>query len=372
LTQWHYNDGGQLKGPISLEELKAKVMAGELSGASLVWQVGTKDWSEVRNFPELVEQVQTPPPLPKSVIIAAGSRSVGAAVADALPALGISFFVVGIFLAIAIPQSRDNAGLITISVLVGIGIAVALVLFFRPKQDVSAPSHAWRRFLAKLLDVEIASFAGYIAVVIVSPESYRGFAAVFLSATLVVWFMFEVPMKGKTLGRYLFGVHLSPITGTPNYFMRLVKLMFFGMALALPVLSTISNAIVYKRLRETGTTIWDKGAFEVSTEKGGIGKLLLGIALSLFLMSVIGFLSNLNPSALAKMSRSHPAAEPSMRHDGSALSYSAFDDMRKQYPGWNDRDIIDDVARGNNVTPEYVVGYYGLICHRDHMNCEAK
>lgn len=74
MSNWHYNDTGVQRGPITAEELKAKIAAGDLSGSSLVWQVGTTDWKEVRNCPALVEQIQSPPPLPKSVTVVAGTK----------------------------------------------------------------------------------------------------------------------------------------------------------------------------------------------------------------------------------------------------------------------------------------------------------
>jgi len=386
MSQWHYNDDGQQKGPISLDELKAKIAANELNRNSLVWQVGTKDWAEVQNFPELVEQVQSPPPLPKSVTVAAGSRGAATAVADALPALGISLFVVGIILAIAIPQFKDNIGLIAVSILVGLGIAVALVMSLRPRQDLSPPSHAWRRFFAKILDVEIAMLAGLLAVIVISPESKSSFAAAFFGATLVVWILFEVPMKGKSLGRYLFGVQLVPANDKgeqPDYFVRFLKLSFFGMALGLPIVSMIASSLAYKRLRETGTSKWDEGHFSVTYRKG-VGLPLVGVLLLLVFAGVQGIISQITESRISRTmdtensfpvrSKSHPtpslSPSPTSPHkqaapaplDGNSMP-PTWDDVRKLYPGWSDEDIYKNIAEHNNRpvdwVRDYLRGYYG-------------
>jgi len=316
MSQWHYNENGQQQGPVELDQLKAMIAAGELTGTSLVWQVGTKDWSEVRNFTELVEQVQTPPPFPKSVSVASRSRTAATAIVDALPALTISLFVVGIILAIAIPQFKDNGLLIAIAVSVGIGIAAGLVILLRPKQYKTPLAHAWRRYFAKLLDIVIACLIGLIAVAIISPKAIQAIYFLFLGIFLLILLLFDVAMKGKSIGRYFFGVvlsHVAEISEGSDYLSRFAKMAFFGMGLGIPVLSAIANAVAYRQLRETGTTIWDRDKFEVTTQKDGIGKIILGVVLLLTLMSVLGVLSKASGSEGLVGRSPSTASEPPSR-----------------------------------------------------------
>jgi hypothetical protein len=298
MSQWHYIVDGHQHGPISFEELKSKVAAGGLTRTSLVWKIGTKDWAAVQDFPELVAQVQTPPPLPKSVTIAASSRSVGTAVADALPALFLGLMVGSIAFIIAMASFPENTVMLVAVAAVSLFLAAALIYSFQPvaadRQHCAHPSHAWRRFLAKVLDFEVASLAGLISVAVIAPESKGGFVTLFAGAAIAVWFFFEVPMEGKSLGRYLFGVQLSPVASaevSPDYFSRFLKLSFFGMALGIPVISAIASSFAYKRLRETGTTKWDDGQFMVSFRQG-IGLPLVGMLLLFVLAGVHGVMQN--------------------------------------------------------------------------------
>lgn len=59
MTQWYCSKHSRQKGPITLDQLKSMIEKGELSGTSLVWEEGTKDWLEVRQHPELIPFVST-------------------------------------------------------------------------------------------------------------------------------------------------------------------------------------------------------------------------------------------------------------------------------------------------------------------------
>jgi hypothetical protein len=258
MSNWHYNDNGQPRGPISTDELKAKIAAAEVSGTSMVWEVGTNEWREVRCFPDLVPMMQVPPPLPRLVTVAAGSRNIATAVVDALPAFGVGTVLVGIALAIAIPQMQDSGSAIAVSVMIGIAIAIALIVWLRPKQNLGLPSHAWKRFLAKLMDVELACLFAWLAVALLSPDSARTTMGIFLIAAAFALAAMDVGHRGKTLGRKIFGVDFAPSnsSGTAqDYFFRFVKMNFFGMALGIPLFSTVAMALAYKRLREKGESL---------------------------------------------------------------------------------------------------------------------
>lgn len=45
--KWYYAKGGSQQGPVSTEDLQAKVSAGELAASDLVWRDGMKDWLPV-------------------------------------------------------------------------------------------------------------------------------------------------------------------------------------------------------------------------------------------------------------------------------------------------------------------------------------
>lgn len=51
--EWYYSNSGIQSGPVSIEELRAKVASGEVLGADLVWRDGMPDWMPASAVPEL-------------------------------------------------------------------------------------------------------------------------------------------------------------------------------------------------------------------------------------------------------------------------------------------------------------------------------
>lgn len=51
--QWYFSKGGTQMGPVSLDELRAKIAAGEVTGADMVWREGFPDWKRIADVPEL-------------------------------------------------------------------------------------------------------------------------------------------------------------------------------------------------------------------------------------------------------------------------------------------------------------------------------
>lgn len=62
--QWYYSKNATQQGPVSLDELRAKLSSGEVSGTDMVWREGLPDWRPACSMPELVVSAATPPPIP--------------------------------------------------------------------------------------------------------------------------------------------------------------------------------------------------------------------------------------------------------------------------------------------------------------------
>ena len=60
----YFCKNAQQFGTIKLDELKSMIVNGELDDTTLVWKNGMSQWVRVRNHPELVSLIDTPPPLP--------------------------------------------------------------------------------------------------------------------------------------------------------------------------------------------------------------------------------------------------------------------------------------------------------------------
>jgi len=63
--KWYYAKGGSQQGPVSTEDLQAKISAGELAASDLVWRDGMKDWlpvSQLGDFANYLPGAAAPQP----------------------------------------------------------------------------------------------------------------------------------------------------------------------------------------------------------------------------------------------------------------------------------------------------------------------
>ena len=60
---WHYESGGQQHGPVSIEELTARINSGEIHAGTLVWQEGMADWAPLSEAcPQAIPVAPAPTP----------------------------------------------------------------------------------------------------------------------------------------------------------------------------------------------------------------------------------------------------------------------------------------------------------------------
>jgi hypothetical protein len=63
--KWYYAKGGSQQGPVSTEDLQAKISSGELAPSDLIWRDGMKDWlpvSQVGDFGSHVPSAEASQP----------------------------------------------------------------------------------------------------------------------------------------------------------------------------------------------------------------------------------------------------------------------------------------------------------------------
>lgn len=60
---WYYARQGAQVGPVSTEDLRAKIKQGEVVPSDLAWQEGMGSWKPVGEIPELAPVVQDGPQL---------------------------------------------------------------------------------------------------------------------------------------------------------------------------------------------------------------------------------------------------------------------------------------------------------------------
>lgn len=61
-TQWFFTRGGQQAGPVSAEQLRQMVAAGQVAPHELVWREGMANWQPLGSVPELGAAPPMPPP----------------------------------------------------------------------------------------------------------------------------------------------------------------------------------------------------------------------------------------------------------------------------------------------------------------------
>jgi membrane protease subunit (stomatin/prohibitin family) len=65
-VEFHVDAGGQPSGPYSLDQMRAGVANGQVTGSTLVWSNGMAAWSPAQTVPVLQAFFATPPPMPGS------------------------------------------------------------------------------------------------------------------------------------------------------------------------------------------------------------------------------------------------------------------------------------------------------------------
>jgi len=144
--------------------------------------------------------------------------------------------------------------------------------------------HPWRRFYARTIDLFLISF---VVVALVGSvfsffvphmvdEIMRTFKNPFLSGVIV--YVFWVPIEafflsrvGATPGKSLFGIQVLDKSGHrlsyPDAMQRTFLLWIKGEGLGIPLVAIVTRLFAYKRLKNTGTTLWDSAMGTVVTHK---------------------------------------------------------------------------------------------------------
>jgi uncharacterized RDD family membrane protein YckC len=144
--------------------------------------------------------------------------------------------------------------------------------------------HPWRRFYARTIDLFFISFV-VVALVgsafsIFLPHMVnaimRTFKNPFLSGVIV--YIFWVPVEafflsrvGATPGKSLFGIQVLDKSGHrlsyADAMQRTFLLWIKGEGLGFPLVAIVTRLFAYKRLKNTGTTLWDSAMGTVVTHK---------------------------------------------------------------------------------------------------------
>ncbi len=258
--EWIYVVGGQRHGPLSAREIATLISGDRLAAHTLVWKPGMSEWRSACDVHEIAGYC--PPPLPDAIArvrqnVAAARSDPGAGPAPSPPT----------------PHPQHGS---------------------RPapsnsfSQAIDGGHHPWRRYFARLFDTCMVWLPTYVflAVVVdaVLPQATRVFRAVLRQAGLLddaatqrtahdmvaLFLVFLVgillealmlPTFGTTPGKWLFGISVRGGGGRNLTFgqgaARALGVSIQGLGFGLPLVSLCTLYYAYRRLEDTGTTLWD-------------------------------------------------------------------------------------------------------------------
>lgn len=238
MKMWYYHDGVQQKGPIPEDDFAQLFQSGQLTGQTLVWTEGFKEWTQARNVENLVPLSPDPPP-------------------------------------IAPPQQA----LPPISTFAATGRQV------RP----------WVRYWARMLDVTLFSI---IMGVVIAPFHGSLFRVneILLGMAILFTYVFVEPCMlsswGTTPGKALLNIRVRKNNGDkPTYaeaITRALNVWTGGLGLGIPIVALFAQIYAYNRLTKDKITSWDKeGGFTVSHRVIGTGRIVATILIFLPILFLV-------------------------------------------------------------------------------------
>lgn len=169
--------------------------------------------------------------------------------------------------------------------------------------------HPWRRFFARIIDVLTGGVIVYILFFIflesVFPEESTLINKVFSNSVIggIILYVLWIPIEAiflstisTTPAKWAFGIRILKEDGTKLSFSESISrgFRFFvqGMGFAIPIISLFTNFFAYRRLKKTGTTLWDTSVNATVKHKPlRVLRISSSIALSLFCLLAFGWLS---------------------------------------------------------------------------------
>jgi len=218
MSQWYYNESGQQRGPVTVEEIKSLLESRRIHPDTLVWTEGMPDWKAASAIGEFQLSPYAPPASdPTAAIDWSGYEPSG-------------------------PQARP-----------------------------------WVRYWARTFDFLLFCLILGGGIVAVWPKVAQ-MNDTFFGAILLLGYNFVEPFLLSTVGstpfKALLCVRVRNIDSTKPSYMKALRRTFAvwirGQGLGIPILALITGITSYSRLSNDGVTSWDRdGGFTVSHQNVG-------------------------------------------------------------------------------------------------------
>lgn len=233
-ADWYVRSGSATIGPLRLEEVIRRVLDGDLSRQSLAWREGANDWVPIGE----ALSGQLPPPLPGAPSVAPAQH-----LADVGHATEVG----------TKPASRP------------------------PVESTSSwattPPFAWRRFLARQLDILTVGVGvgALIGMALSTSDSGVEFLSNPASNTILGIIAVTcatlpnaiiLATTGRSIGKLVFGMRVTTQSGdTPTFMQALnreLRVTTMGMFFGIPIFTLIAMWRSYENVQRTGAATWDE------------------------------------------------------------------------------------------------------------------
>jgi uncharacterized RDD family membrane protein YckC len=142
----------------------------------------------------------------------------------------------------------------------------------------------WRRFFARCVDIYTLGLLSLIVVILGASILFPSKAPVFAkildnqiiaNCVLLIWWIpleaFLLSTAGTTPAKWLFGMSIKTTDGNNLSFEAALQRSFLvvlqGMAFGIPIVAILTHMFAYRRLTNTGTTLWDTTVNSVVSHK---------------------------------------------------------------------------------------------------------
>lgn len=263
---WYYAVGEDQRGPISAEDLRGKLICGELPVNTMVWSEGMAGWASAEKVPELFRPA--PPKAEPTPII----------VPQVEPSTAGKVHGTG--------QTRSESSQGPLGGNIHGGQAQAT-----PEHMVRT-RHAWHRFFARTADIllfsnAVALFAESNATA--APSFFE--LALSVAFSLGMWAFLEalfLSRWGMTPGKWIFRIRvvheeqrfLTFGEALQRSFLVLMQGQFFG----IPPMNILFQALAFKELVDHNHTQWDR---KVRTEIQHAPMRGMHVGVAVFLMVIV-------------------------------------------------------------------------------------
>jgi len=197
------------------------------------------------------------------------------------------------------------------------------------KSGVSDVSHApppsrwrtnnpspWARWAARTIDtfvvgVSLTFLIVFVAVAVLPGEtanallsgplfSNSALAGIMVAVLVVPFIGFTIGLWGSSLGKWVMGIHVAQVDGTPiglsRAIFREVNVFFIGLGMAIPIVTLVTQVMAYKRLKESNNTNWDEANGSVVLYLNHTWLTRFRAAVGIILTSILaGVLASISP-----------------------------------------------------------------------------